>query len=655
MLSSRRPLAALALPLALAACGDDGGPGTPGGDAAPDPGADASALCAEFAAPAETVSSYPASVSGDLSGAGAELSVAETVCLDERRYYEQIGEDQVVHLSGLTPGAEYVLRLRAGADLSFYVATGCDPAAAGPVSGQCLLFVDQALGREYGEFVASDAGEAFVVIDHFGDQALEDGSYTLDVYEPACAGASGCSGDSPVCHERACVACASPVHCTDLAAPVCDPGDNTCGPGFDECTGDDEVESGDDGPAGAIELSPTELSPAEHQGRICSQPAAELDYYRITLDEAGARALTLSWESTDDAPADLDLFLLDGTGQLIAESVTSSPELIRRELDPGAYYLAVSRFQPGGEAETTPYTVTARIPECSTSFDCELAAPLCDAGGSCIAGPDQCTGDDGSAEAAGDDGPAGARDVTPALGATSTTTSQICNTPAAEADWFRVEVEGGDGLAIDLSWADPVGDLDVTAYDAEGRRYGLSFWRRPELVTLTNLPAGPVYIEVVYYGAPVVDAIDYALSVTRTAGGCASAADCAAEHSTQIYRGACDAEAGACRFLDGAGQLAAGAHCDSADDCESGLCSARIFESDAELSVCTVACNRDAECTDALGSGYACTDIQGAQQDTCHPACELSTECGANPGSSSLDGALPWDYLRCTAEGACSS
>lgn len=648
------PLLFALLGAGVFACGDDDG-GNGSADASVGADADtadaAGELCAEFADPAGTISSYPGSFSGDAAGAGADLQVVEGVCLDERDFYPQAGDDQVVLLSDLTPGQEYAVRLRGAADFSFYIATSC--ADAGPSEGECLLFVDQAGGREFGEFVAPDGGQVHVVIDQFSDEPAADASYTLEVYEPECDGDEACTAaDAGVCFERTCVGCASPVDCTDTSAPVCDVEANTCVVGFDQCVGDDATESADDGPAGAVALAPTETTPETVNANICSAPAGEADYYSVVLDEAGARSFELDWTDTNEAPVDLDLVLIDSEGTVVAVAFFDKPEILTADLEAGTYYLSVTQFSPESATATTPYTLTARIPECQTSFDCELLAePVCSSAGECVAGPMECVGDDAAKETAGDDGPAGAFDVTPVVGTTVTATSQICNTPATEADYYQVTVADGDGITFAVDWTDAVADLDIVAFDADGREYGVTFWMQPEVVTLSNLAAGTYYFQVTYYGAAVTDVVDYDVTVGRVAGGCQAVADCAAEYETQIYRGSCDAGTGACVFIEGDGAVADGEACDSGDDCAGGSCSYILFESDADLSVCSVPCDDTAECTAALGEGYACT--VPFQQNFCHPLCDGNTQCGANPGSDAIDNGLPWDYLTCTADGAC--
>lgn len=642
---------ALALGVVLAGCGDDqeavDGGGNPA-DAAGSADAPPGAACDEFTDPAATLSSYPAEYTGDTVGAGADLQVGPGVCTDERNWHSQAGDDQVVLLTGLTAGTRYGVKTVSATDLSLYVATGCNPNLDGPGTGQCLLFVDQAFGNEFGDFVAPDSGEVTVVVDHYDTIPVDTASFTLSVYQAACTGDDECSGDTPFCHQLQCVACATDFDCTDPADPVCIDTTNTCGPGYSICVDDDPAENGDDGPAGATALAPSVGVPDLVQASICSSPAAELDYYQFTVTDGESRAVALDWAGDS---ADLDLALLDDQGNLLDNSYNDQPESVRGDdLDAGTYYVRVHQYAPSGDSAVTDYTLTAAVPECDSSFHCtEVAAPVCSAAYLCVAGPAQCTGDDGVEN--GDDGPAGATAVSYTYDTASQVTGHVCSAPASERDFYSVEVADGDDLTVTLHWTDSTQDLDLFVYDAVGRLYGYTLWTKPEVVTLTNLPAGTVYLSVeeYSYSGPETAAVEYVLDVLVSAGGCATVADCAAEYDTQIFRGDCGAS-GACQFLDGAGAIANGAACDSDDDCDSGICSYILFESDAADSVCTVACSADTDCTDALGSGYRCT--YPFDTDFCHPGCTEDTDCGADPETGFIDPDQPWSYYTCTG-GAC--
>jgi hypothetical protein len=643
-------LSILGLSVAAAGCGDDDDDGgdadaAVGPDAADSPDADVGAACPEFETPAGTISSVPGSFDGDVVGAGADLQVAEGVCTVESSFFTQEGVDQVVAVTGLTAGTDYVARIRAAADLSMYVATECDTTTGGPAAGECLLFADAALGREFGAFTAPADGQAFVVVDNFFPDPPADGSYTLDIYEAECAESAECTGGAaPHCFEAHCVGCVTPFDCETAGAPACST-DNACVAGFDSCTGDDARESGDDGPAGATVLAaPTAGTPTTIAGAICSVPAEEADYFTFTVAEGDDRVVAVDWTGAED----VDVYVFDDTGAAIGFSFFEQPEFVRLDdMTAGTYYVAVQQFD-GGDAAAVAYTLSLSIPECTSHFDCTTSgAPQCNPLGTCVAGPGDCTGDDGRENA--DDGPAGATDVTPAIDAMTTIADgKICNSPGSEADFFAVTVADGDDIDIQVSWTDAVADLDVATFLADGTVTGITFWRSPETIALTNLPAGTHYIQVTYFGTETATAVDYTLTVARSAGGCTTVADCASEYETQLFRGSCTG--GACEFIDGAGAVADGALCDTPDDCVSGRCSYVSFESDADASVCTVTCASDADCTTALGAGYQCTTP--FSENFCHPTCTVDTDCGANTGSEAIDTGLPWDYLTCNG-GAC--
>jgi hypothetical protein len=645
---------AFSLTCLLAACGSSDDPAADAGPDASDQSPDAGpAACAKFDDPVATLSAYPATHAGSLSGETAALEVAQGVCDVELMYYTQEGPDQVIALTGLVAGTRYGVRLIApGEDLSFYVATGCTESAGGPAEGQCLLFVDEAVGpREYGDFVAPDGGEAFVVVDTYFEDLAASGAYSLEVYETECAAATPCpDAGAPHCLEGTCVECLTSFDCADADAPACDQTTHAC-TYYDECVDDDEAENGDDGPAGATVLAPTAEAPAVVEAAICSQPAEELDYFRFDAAEGDRLFLVLDW---DDDAVDLDLYLLDADGAFLASSLYDRPEGIDTgALSAGTYYVVVHQYEPAATTAVTPYTLTARFPECDTSFDCEDPAfPVCSLG-ACSPGPSECLDDDAAEN--GDDGPAGATDVTPeADGAPTVTAAKICNVPASEVDFFKVTVDDGDSLVATLAWEEDGADLDLTAFTATGETLGITFWAEPEVITLTYLPAGTYYLRVQRFAQQAIpEAMDYTLTVARTSGGCTSAADCAAEHTTQFFRGSCDTDTGVCDFIRGDGALELGDRCDSPGDCASGRCSYLLFQSDAHHSVCTVPCSSDATCTDALGAGYACTTP--FQQNICNPQCTTDTDCGANINNSNIDDGLPWKYLSCdVGTGVCN-
>lgn len=644
-MSFRPLLPALLLAFALSACGDDG-PGA-GPDADPGPGA-----CAALGAIATSLDSYPATFSGTVIGGGADLHVAEGVCTEEA-FFDPTGEDIVVALTNLTAGTAYGVVLASEVDLGFYVLTDCGAIATGEVTGGCPLFEDGTLTGESNDFVAPASGTVWLVIDN-GDDAATAGDFELLVRESECAEDAECSGASPICVDFGCVECRDNFDCTAAGAGVCT--DNACGAGSNTCTGDDAIDTtgaGDDGPADATEITlPTGTTVTSVTGAICSSPASERDFMKVVVPATERYGFTLDFDGT----ADLDLIILDEAGDLVDLGINDGLGLVEAfatELDAGTYYLEVQMFAPGNAAAAVSYTLGMFVAECETDFECTTSAePVCGPAGTCTVGTSQCTGDDTIGDPAvggtSDDGPGGATLLVSGVQASAS----ICNVPDTEADYFEMVVAAGEGVTASLAWVGATIDLDLAIFDEQGTVHGISFWKNPEVVTLTYLPAGTYYFRVVMFAATDVPAAaPYTLTVTRTADlTCASPADCAATYSTQIYRGRCGND-GSCDFIPAA-MGAANAACDSTDDCTSGICSYIAFESDAQKSVCTDDCTTTADCT-AVGTGLTCST--GLATNRCLPSCAADLECGASTNSMTVTAGEPWDYFTCTtATNSCS-
>lgn len=648
-------LCKLVIPIALfaVACG--------GGDddkATPDAGGDnADATvgvvgCEKFDTPAGTINTYPGTFSGNLVGAGADHNVAEMICTDERSYFAQDGEDQVIRLDGLAPGQRYGIVIDgAGSDLGAYVVNGCS--GSDVAAGECLVFADEQVAEsEIVDFLGPNSGPLFLVVDHFGEGPLDAGAYTVDIIEAECGNDTECSGATPFCSEFVCVECLTSFDCQTASLGVCDAATNTCIAGHDECTGDDPSppESGDDGPLGAVTITdPTEGNPTIINQNICSAPLDEADFFQIAIAADTSRIFTLDWAGETENP-DLDLTLLDENGVAIANSFFDKPELIIAEnLAAGNYFIVVSKFESTGVPvpAAVGYTLTVSIPECTTSFDClDANVPVCGPSRTCVAGPAECTGDDVNED---DDGPAAATTLTSG----TPVNAAICNTPANEIDYYKITVANGDSLNVTASFDGAnMADIDIRVLDSEQTVLGFTFWQNPETIDLTFLPAGTYFIEVTYFAqTPIVAAHAYSITATATAtAGCAAATDCDDVFRTQTFRGLCNVGTGACSAIEGNELLVLGAACDSPDDCTSGICSNLLFQQNAAESVCTVGCTTTADCTTAHGAGFSCT--VPFQNNTCHPDCSVALDCGVNPGSETLDAGEPWDYLTCSA-GAC--
>jgi hypothetical protein len=131
-------------------------------------------------------------------------------------------------------------------------------------------------------------------------------------------------------------------------------------------------------------------------------------------------------------------------------------------------------------------------------------------------------------------------------------------------------------------------------------------------------------------------AVNYDISLTKGAGGCADNSECS--HQPTRERAHC-AEDGACVGIDGRGDVALGDLCDADTDCVYGTYCSPYGEV-ATNWVCTIECEGANGC-DAVGQGaycqpYAC---EGFGPGECLPACDTDASC--------LDG------LLCT-DGRCS-
>lgn len=604
--------------------------------------------CSEFDSPTYVANSYPATYSGNLLGAGDDHSVAEGVCPDQRSYFTQEGEDEVIKLEGLEVGQRYGIILNSDDDLSFYLTSGCSDTQV--ARGECKLFVDEETRRESSEFTA-DNETLYLVIDHFGFDPVASGNYSLDVVQAECLTPSECGPQTPYCLDYACVACVNSFQCTDPAKPACDQESFSCVSGWDECTGDDPTppEHGDDGPLGAATLTaPTLGNPTIVSQNICSDPLSEVDFFRIDIPANAERVFSVAWAPDG---GDIDLALLREDGSLVDSSFRQQPEVVNaNNLPAGSYLLAVSKFESAGNPlrVSVPYTLSASVPECDSSFDCtNTALPVCDATRICSASSSDCTGDDVSEE---NDGPSTATTI---LSGTAINAA-VCNVPNSESDFYKINVADGEGLDVSVNFETAnAADLDVEIFDLSGTSFGISLWTNPEDISLRFLPAGDYFIQVRSFGtANSVDARPYSIVATvLPSAGCQNNSVCDDEFTTQVFRADCNLGTGACEAIAGNGSRSINMPCDSNDDCSSGQCSVMLFQENASTSVCTVACSSDTDCNNAHGTGFRCT-VPFAT-NFCHPTCAAnSLQCGVNQFSSEIEAMEPWDYLTCNA-GAC--
>jgi hypothetical protein len=364
--------------------------------------------------------------------------------------------------------------------------------------------------------------------------------------------------------------------------------------------------------------------------------------------------------SVDSAAADLSFYVAEmcdaagpttGACLLFNDATVAGTAEINAFRAPASGRVAVI-IDSYDAAELGAYTLSVSEGECSTLYDCTTgAAPICDAGNTflCVPGPNTCTGDDAAdTGATSDDGPGGAQVIT---GPTQVVTGAVCAEPVGvEGDWFAVTVLDGESVDLQLDFDAGAADLDVYVFDGTGVLWGLTFWQAPETVNLTYLPAGTYYFMVNAFApsGPAATAYTATFNV-GPAQTCATSADCAAEYTTQVYRGNC-AASGACEFI-APGAATNGAPCDSADDCMSGFCSYLFFESDAQDSVCSTMCTVTQDCA-AVGAGLTCTT--GFSTNFCLPSCANDIECGVVQTGAVNDPGEAWNYLTCTvADGTC--
>ncbi len=652
---SNRTRILASLLVVAAACGDDGPKNNDGG------GGDGGNTCAT--APLQ-ITSVPGMVTGSVIGGGADLTVPEMGCTEEYDWFDPVGEDTVVAVSGLTVGSRYGITLQSMTDdLSVYITADCPPAMGAVTS--CSSFTDTAFpfftnAPEVITFTAT-ASTHYVVVDTSATgKNVEDGDFTLEVTNATCGPqteAMDCQQTTPYCVDFACKQCLASFDCMS-ATPSCDTM-NTCVAAPSQCTGDDAGDDGDsdDGPSVAtvITAPTTTATPTTVTAAICSTPATEEDWYRIDLTQDVSVSLTFT-----GATNDLDVYLYDESGEIVTGSVENAginEAFLTEDIKAGTYYILVYQYAPTATAAAVPYTLTVAIPECTPDewalTDCPLPTEsTCNAGGQCAASDVTCTGDD--AGDPNDDGPAGARPLVNNVA----TTAAAC-TLGGELDYYTFTVTAGQGKTVTLDWTDATQDFDLAVLDNTGKTYGFSLNAKPEVVTLTNLPTGTYYVRVQNFAQQgTAAAAAYTITATTTAVvPCTTANNqCAAEHKTQIYRGVCTAATDVCSFIPDNDMVALGGKCDSDGDCMgTNVCSYATFQSNAENSVCgPMTCASDADCTaagTAAGITLKCTTF--SSDNTCVPACDANTDCGASNGTT-LEPGFPWDYFTCTvAAGTC--
>ena len=524
-------IAALAAVSLATACGDDDDGGSADAatapDAAPDAAIDAASLpidaaatdaaapadaadtdgagdggagaaCAELESPDGEISTFPGNFAGNINAGSTLIDVSDMDCAvqDAPLGVGAPGAEQVVRLAGLTAGIEYGVEVDANFDATIYVATSCT-GDDGPAMGECLLYVDTFDNPERGtftqpSFIAPTDGVAYVVVDYFSTTPPANGTYLLTVAE---------------------VECVTSFDCATAGAVVCELFECVAGPSA--CVGDDGTppEDDDDGPFGATAL----VLGAPAAGSVCSEPAAEGDFYSVAVAGGDDLALVLAWTT---GGVDLDLFVYDSAGAPIAEGFSSAnPErVLVEDLAAGTYYVQVDRFESfdmGMPVTTTtvePYTLTASIAECAWDGDCTTPGfPVCAPEFSCDPGYSDCTDDDAAED--DDDGAGLGTPVAPVVdGSPVSFARKLCSSPAAgapgsslERDWYAVTVGGDQTLTVRVSWSGAA-DIDVFLHDASGLEIDKAATVSQPEVMATDLTAGTYYVFVEQYSPIAVAA-----------------------------------------------------------------------------------------------------------------------------------------------------
>ncbi len=252
------------------------------------------------------------------------------------------------------------------------------------------------------------------------------------------------SGSDLVCLRDCDSACPTDFACSTgdmvsvdgVSAPQCVPLSLDCSdPGGTACM-DDILEDND----GRPEALTNALLEADTVHNLVSCPATigsgdDEDWFEISVPQEGTLDVDISFDNTI---SDIDIDVYTQNGDLVASSTGfGSTESIELCVEQGSYLIRVYAF---GAAEN-PYAL-----QFTTS------AQSCD-GGSCAA--DSLEEDDNLAQATVVDLDVGVFDQT---GLT------LCQ---ADEDWFRVELDNSELLAVDLTFDQGTnGDLDIHLFDS---------------------------------------------------------------------------------------------------------------------------------------------------------------------------------------------
>ncbi len=209
----------------------------------------------------------------------------------------------------------------AGADLDLYVFDA---------SGQAVTSSAEFVRPESITLVLAAHGDYWLRVSAFSGAPTSAIEYTLQVTQE-CWGPIECPSWAPACVDGQCVV-------------------------VDGCVDDDRWEHADDGPNGASWFAlGTELDK-----RICgahdAATVSEADWVAITLEPGQSLAVELAW---DDASVDLDLYLIDPSGQVSLSSAGSDrPERITSADHPAGSYYAVVTGWSGAPVHAIDYRLS---------------------------------------------------------------------------------------------------------------------------------------------------------------------------------------------------------------------------------------------------------------------------------------------------------
>jgi hypothetical protein len=336
------------------------------------------------------------------------------------------------------------------------------------------------------------------------------------------------------------------------------------------------------------------------------------DWYAIPVEAGAFVSVQLT---ADPVESDLDLFLVDAAGAVLAQSATETGAETAGHLPEATgtvYAKVVGGFRDVSAAYRLSVQSLCRLDaECPEGQVCSPLTAQCEALPGADCGVDAYEENDRDADAAAFD-----------LGLAGPAEAVICG---ADPDWFEVTVSAGDSLEVLLSF--PSGeDLDLIVRNlTTGALVGTATGdanTNPERLRLSHLAAGDYAVGIFFYemDAGGTRDVEYRLDMATTPGRCGSDADCTGGNGP-----VCTVETGVCGPVANAGAVELGGQCGASADCagEASFC-AGAGPGGAD-NYCTVECGGDdAECA-ALGDGAYCLRSGGAQ--VCARACEADTQC----------------------------